>query len=533
MDVRRSLILVAAAALVAPLTGAAMMPAAAAALPAAVPASVCFPSTDNGDPVLTAFTIDPLAVDSRKGARVVTFTAAAEDTGGPSAASGVRGGRVQGRLGDWEDHFEVALEPDGKGALTGTLEVLPQARAGTWYVEGVHIEDQDGNLATYSRGDLAEQKLPTSFVTTTDPDTVRPRLQSLRLSSATVDSRRHPSSFTVTVDASDDSAGVASVRVGLVGRAHARPVHASLRLVDGTSARGTWRGRIVVGRWQATGARRLFVELFDAVGNRRVLSGKRLAAQGQPTSVRVLSGEDREAPTVTIRSVTPTTLDLRAGARSVSVEARVRDAGAVRRVVLAMLSSPTGQNSPENRRVRLSRVSGTARDGIWRGTLTLQPCAAPAGTWTGWVSARDGATRQGAAQLPTDVTVVNADVVRPSGQVAGETYAVRRSGPVTVTFDEDVVGIDAANAVVHVGDPQEGRPGDPAPIPGTWSCANAAEAPVDCVTGPVRTAAFTPASPLHGATDHTVVLNPEHHLGVTDLAGNPWDAPWLLGFRTA
>ena len=46
---------------------------------------------------------------------------------------------------------------------------------------------------------------------------------------------------------------------------------------------------------------------------------------------------------------------------------------------------------------------------------------------------------------------------------------------------------------------------------------------MDCSTGPVRTARFTPSSPFVDLEDtsHTMILNPEGHLGLTDLVGNP------------
>jgi hypothetical protein len=39
----------------------------------------------------------------------------------------------------------------------------------------------------------------------------------------------------------------------------------------------------------------------------------------------------------------------------------------------------------------------------------------------------------------------------------------------------------------------------------------------------VRKAAFHPDTPLDPDRFARVILNPEHQLGVTDLAGNPYD----------
>ena len=89
---RRFLALIGVAALVPPLTISSTTPASASqATVAAVKTltSTCFPSQDNGDPVLKSFDFSPRDVDSRAGAQIVTFRATAEDTGGPGAPSGV------------------------------------------------------------------------------------------------------------------------------------------------------------------------------------------------------------------------------------------------------------------------------------------------------------------------------------------------------------------------------------------------------------------------------------------------------------
>jgi hypothetical protein len=105
--------------------------------------------------------------------------------------------------------------------------------------------------------------------------------------------------------------------------------------------------------------------------------------------------------------------------------------------------------------------------------------------------------------------------------VGGASAEKLSTGVVVVTFSEDVVGISTDSVdlyrgarftrVVH---------SDRTPVPGSWTCLDAAAATVDCLTGPVRTATFTPST---DARFNTVELNPEHELAVRDLAGNPYD----------
>lgn len=519
-------------ALVAPIGGWSAMPVAASGTAAAaVPASRCFPSTDNGDPVLKTFAIEPREVDSRTGTKRVTLTATAEDTGGPGSASGVTGATAyiaRGTDGGWST--EVEMSPDGKGAFVGSLTVLPQQWSGTWHVS-VTVRDAVGNSTFYSADDLAGAGLPGDFTTTTNPDSARPRLKALRLSTSAVDARRRARSVVVTVRATDDAA-VATVGVAVLGLA-GRSLHRSLELVSGDPQDGIWRGRLTVGRWAGSATARLAIFVGDAVDKGRWYSPRRLAKKGLPSRLVVVSGRDRKAPVPEIASVSPTSVDLTEDARTVQVVARVRDAGSGARRVVARIEGPESADGWTSVRTLMTRTSGTSRDGVWTATLTLKPCDVAAGEWRAVVVAKD-AVRRATTMRTAAVKVVNTDVRRPTANIAGDSWRVRRTGPLTVEFSEDVVGVDPANTLVHVGDDQRGRAGaDPTAIAGSWACQDAAGAPVDCSAGPVRTAAFSPAAPLSGATNHTLVLNPQHHLGLTDLAGNPYQPHWALGFHTA
>jgi len=133
--------------------------------------------------------------------------------------------------------------------------------------------------------------------------------------------------------------------------------------------------------------------------------------------------------------------------------------------------------------------------------------------------------------MPDALTVANGDVLRPTASVVGD--VVRTGGPLKIAFSEDVVGVNDENTLVHVGYSRREFADDHlAPISGSWACQDAAGATVDCTSGPVRTAAFTPTFAMLPGTNHTLVLNREHHLGITDLAGNPFQPGGTLGFQT-
>jgi hypothetical protein len=534
MDGRRFVVLVGAAALVAPLTGWTAMPAnATGPVPAAVPASQCFTTTDNGDPVLKTFGFSPVAIDSRAGSKDVTFTATAEDTGGPGAPSGVAGATVYVSFddsGNW--NLRAPMKPDGNGGLVGTLTILKQYRTATRYVS-LSVDDVAGNSTMYSTADLEQMGLPTTFTTVTTPDAGKPAVRTVRLSTRTVDTRAHSKTLGIKVRATDDSA-VKAIRVWLWG-SPIRSSTAHLRLVAGTVADGTWQGQIRVPRWQGNSTAKLAIELVDMVDGYRMYGPRKLAAIGQPGTVRVLSRTDTEEPRLRLPSVTPTSVDLHSGVQSVTVAVRATDRlSGVRSVSLTLRGPADGDDGGQpSMDVRLVRVSGTAQDGIWKATVALRPCDVVAGNWAGAAFATD-ATTGSYVEITRAFTVLNGDILRPRAQLVGDYYQVRRGGPLTVTFNEDVVGVTADNALVHVGDNQRGQAGDnPPAIAGTWACKDASGSVVDCAAGPVRRAAFTPTSPMIPRTNHTLVLNPEHHLGLTDLAGNPYDPTYGVNFHTS
>ena len=536
MDTRRLVVTVGVVALAAPLMASTSLPVAAShelvvAATADVPPSMCFPVTDNGDPVLKTFTFSPTAVDSRNGTQTMTFTATAEDTGGPGVPTGVTGGlvRVSYDNSDSENWtLSAPLKPDGAGALKATLAILPGFKSGTRWVS-VRLEDAVGNATIYRTADLEQMGLPTTFTATTTPESKAPTVRSVRLSSATIDTRRHARTLTLRIRATDDS-GIATMQAGLWG-SPVRSTTAHLRLISGTTADGTWIGRIRVPRWQGSSIAKLGIELTDVVGRYRFMGPKALKAIGQPGTVRVVSREDPEVPKLRLRSVTPRSLDVRTGAREVTVVARVTDRGSGARRVSLSLYGPESGNGAESINTALRRVSGTRYDGVWKGTAILPPCQAAPGKWQIIVSASDAANSD-FLSVPDALTVANNDVLRPGATVVGD--AVRPAGPLTIMFSEDVVGVNADNTLVHVGyNRREFAGDDPSPIAGSWACRNAAAATVDCSAGPVRTAVFTPTAAMLPGTNHTLLLNREHHLGLTDLAGNPYSPGSSLSFQTS
>ena len=532
MAVRRVAV-VTAAALLTPLVAWTAAPPASGGVQVlgAAPASRCYPSTDNGDPVLTGLDVSPREVDARSGTQQVRFRVTAVDTGGPGAPTGVVGGAVYVSF-DGTDSWNLftRLEPESPGVLTGDLAILEQYATATRYL-AVDLEDANGNLTHYTTDDIAALGIATTFHTTArGPDTRSPRVTAVKLSTRTVDTRTRPSGFRIRVHATDDF-GVAGIRVWLWGS----PVRSSggrLRLVSGTRTDGDWAGRVRVPMWQGTGTAKLAVELTDETGRGRFYGPRKLTAIEQPGTVRVVSRDEPEPPRVEVRSASPSTVDLSTTGASLVVRARVTDRGSGVRRAAVSIRGPESADGNSGLDARMSLASGDRRAGTWTATVPLDPCHETAGRYTVTVFAWDAAEGDYTTSRQK-VTVVNTDIVRPSVGIASDFEQVRRSGPVDLLFTEDVVGLTPEVAQVRVGRADRVTPTDPTvQVAGSWSCADAAGAPVDCVAGPVRSAAFTPTAPMAAATEHSVVLNPEHTLGVTDPSGNPLRSGGITTFRT-
>jgi Bacterial Ig-like domain len=115
--------------------------------------------------------------------------------------------------------------------------------------------------------------------------------------------------------------------------------------------------------------------------------------------------------------------------------------------------------------------------------------------------------------------VTASDHRRPRAELVR--YVVNPADPINVTFNEPVNGITAATGTLRrligpLRDPTYGPI-----ILGAWTCADDTGATASCRSGTVQSAEFTPTRPLKPSENYSLALNPEHSLGLTDLAGNP------------
>jgi hypothetical protein len=380
----------------------------------------------------------------------------------------------------------------------------------------MRVTDITGQLRLLDPAALAAAGLDAGFDVLSVADQTRPRVTRISVAPSTVDVRTPHRRVTITVRASDDLAGVAFVVASFVpGLPRLNPFLATW--VAGNARDGTWRAVVVLPKDTPTGSYRVSVDVRDAARNGRTVDRPaRLRALGA-RPVRVVGYRDTGHPTISAVMVHPTALDVRTQNQTLVVGARVRDVGSGVAMVRA-----TGFFPVRSGYLRLT--SGSRTDGVWSARLLLRRCRTSAGPLRFAVHARDRAGNETLRSAPR-VAIVAGDVRRPSASIAAGLVPV--AGPVLVSFDEDVVGLDHSSAPVQrlvSGQPAVGETA----LEGTWACTDVTLAPVDCVTGPVRAARFTPGEPLRASSTYRLQLNPEHLLSITDLAGNPFDRDVLM-----
>ncbi len=472
---------------------------------APVPLSPCV-DPDNTRPVVTAATLSKTSADTTAGADAVDVTVTASDTGGPGPASGVASVSLQlaGSPGTFATPRTVRMVDTGGGAWSAHV-VLPRGLAPGQYRPLVTVVDGAGNYRSYGAGSEDVPGSPVLDVSSV-ADRAAPRLASLRLSTTSLSTRRTAKGVVVRVHAADARAGL--LRVNVIASAdRRRVVSTQLRLVSGTVVDGRWRGTLRIPRFMGNATWKIVsVGLADRVLNVRNLTYGDLKGTRVDRSFRVRSRQDTAQPSATRATFSVAAVDVTTGDQPVVVRVHARDdASGVAALRLRLLDPDEVDGGFDT---AMTRVSGSARDGIWQATVTLGQCGTVAGTWTAQLKVTDaaGRSRQYLSGQPT-LAVTARDNLVP--QVV-RTYV---SGAPVLSFSEDVTGISATSAQVY-----DAAGND---VPGVWSCADGSGAVVSCAVGSVRTATYTPLPSFAPTGQLFVELNPDGSLGVTDLAGNP------------
>jgi hypothetical protein len=205
-------------------------------------------------------------------------------------------------------------------------------------------------------------------------DKARPVVGRVTVSPATVDVSSASQMITFRARVTDDT-GVKQVQIGNIAW-----------LVSGTPRDGVWESVMRVPRFITPGPRDVELWVTDRVGRQTSES------RSQGFTI-VNSVVDQERPVLQSLTLSAGSLDVRTASKTLRATVRVTDdlAGPTDLYVCPSHAWPDGGFGQDGACTNMERTSGSLRDSIWQGSLTI-PRGAPSGTWNVsiWISDASG-----------------------------------------------------------------------------------------------------------------------------------------------
>jgi hypothetical protein len=506
---------------------------------------------DSVPPLVTSLSMTPTTVDVRNGPKQIHVTATATDSSPPgqpvSGVSYLSALLYDGSGNDDPNYVEAFLTRTAgtaeDGTWTGDFTVPRWVTGGdagsTWLLDSVYVTDKarNSNLYPTQQGyviapdDIAKTDWTKTVTVLSTPDTSTPKLTDFSFSPSAVDSTTDAQKVVVKAKAVDTGSGVHELRATF--ERNRRNIYVELSLVRGTPQKGTWKGTAVVRRWSGTGTWRPRVTIGDRLEHYRLYSAKGLKTHGWMSSLEVTSGSESKPPSLLDLDYAPKTVDVQTSDETVRirpVELRDRKSG----VQSAWMEFVDRYGIAHYRPNPMRRITGTAKHGVWSAKMPVDECYAEPGTFRTRLSVIDRAGNSrsyGAVQLrdmglPSKLVVkATAQDLQPPG-VDGDSYG-NNSGPILVTFTEDVTGVTTESLQLY--DAQTYEPA----LMSSMTCVDSAFQVVNCQSGPVHRVTMQPGPGATPDSYYYVYANQNGVDGqVRDLVGNP--APWdySLGYAS-
>jgi hypothetical protein len=222
-----------------------------------------------------------------------------------------------------------APSPSGTWKCTAAF---PQGSApGTWYVHSIYLTDASNNRRTLTRAELQAAGFPTTIqVASVAPDTDAPVVAGFAFTPAAVNVGTGPAPVEFTVRITDAGSGTRELQLRLLGPvAGQQQSCAASSRASGTPADGVWKCTASIPAGSAPGEWYVGqVQVEDEARNRRTYSREMLQAAGFPTAITVSSpATDVTPPVLTGFTITPSTVNVADGAKTVEFAGTATDAG--------------------------------------------------------------------------------------------------------------------------------------------------------------------------------------------------------------
>lgn len=471
----------------------------------AAPLNRCV-SDDSGLPVVQQVVVSPSSVDVTEASQQVTLSMEVADTGGPGEASGVDVVRASfDRFGG-----SLRLEKGEGNWWSATFTVPRYAPDGVWRLSNGLVKDAAGNsipneelLTAMDSGEPPFDQA--TLDVTSSPDRLPPTVTGVEITPDRVNTERRAKLVGFTLTATDAESGVDRVTVLAQRGRYAESVELA-REGD------IFSGRMRIPTWRGTGTWNVQVLADDRIGNRSTYKKSALEAVGE-SSFEVVSRKDAAQPAFRSIALDPARVDIRQRAKTVRFTVRAADRrSGVSAVRVGLLRAGPVEDDPDENVIyaQLERTGGTAKRGTWTGKIRLVPCTFIHSRTRVYVDVQDRAQNE-EPEIPTVLRVRALDLFTPKATI--ERSIVGASGPITVSFNEPVNGINADSPSVRTSG---------GTLAGSWRCFTGSGERTSCATGRVREASWTPDAPLATPGSYAIELNPEGNLDVTDLNGNPF-----------
>jgi hypothetical protein len=226
-------------------------------------------------------------------------------------------------------------------------------------------------------------------------DTTPPTLAGFSFTPNKVNVTSGAQTFTVTLQVTDDLSGVLSGYAYVVV-AFTSPSGAQYQQSDtysllpgSTPLNATIQQDVTIPQFSESGTWTASVSMSDAVGNVVYLNAAALAAMFFPTGLTVTSIPDTTPPTLTSLSITPSTVDVSSGPKSVTVALGLTDSQSGVGFLCnqntcndtVIFVGPTGDQLLFEYPYNVHLTSGTDNAGVWNVAINF-PQNAAAGVWT-------------------------------------------------------------------------------------------------------------------------------------------------------
>ena len=258
---------------------------------------------DTTPPTIADMTIAPPLIDVSSGDQIVTIDLRLTDD--LSGLSSFHSLDVQSPSGQ-QRHFQAFSLISGTptDSIWRANRSLPQySEDGIWSINGVGVADRAGNRRFFSRADLTDMGFPTTFTVVSVPeDTMAPQLNGLTFIPSVIDTSAGPQNVNVSIDLSDDLAGVDfSLDGPFGGFVHSvlftSPSGGQFRgaccsgfsLADGTILDGKWQANAFFPQFSEAGTwRASLIQISDRTHNWFNMDATQLENAGFPAGLVVV-----------------------------------------------------------------------------------------------------------------------------------------------------------------------------------------------------------------------------------------------------